>query len=259
MKKFFISLILIFLAHFFTINLAYCEEDFFDSNNFEQAKSQSKLSSSKVAKAIEKNKKNGGFFSFFKRKSKEDEQENQKGYYGELPDINSDFEYKKQTLPSAPQIDMEIPKDDEFDEDNIKKAPYDDSLFLDMVIKKEPDSQYLNDIQKLKYALENLKKCIEEQGSIQRFNACVNVFELYVQNFKKKYENKSESLKESYIDVLNTNYYAKLLGNLKYDSNYYARYIPTNQGKYSKENIAFEEKKLLDRINRTLFLLNNEN
>ena len=111
----------------------------------------------------------------------------------------------------------------------------------------------------LKHALENLKKCIEEQGSIQRFNACVNVFELYVQNFKKKYENKSESLKESYIDVLNTNYYAKLLGNLKYDSNYYARYIPTNQGKYSKENIAFEEKKLLDRINRTLFLLNNEN
>ena len=84
------------------------------------------------------------------------------------------------------------------------------------------------------------------------------MLELYTQNFKKKYENKSESLKESYIDVLNTNYYSKLLGNLKYDSNYYARYIPTQQGKYSKENILIEEEKLLNRVNKTLFLLNNE-
>ena len=127
-----------------------------------------------------------------------------------------------------------------------------------MIIKKEPDSEYLNDIQKIKFALNNLKKCLEEKGDIQRFNACVNGLELYVQSLKKKYENKSESLKESYIDLLNTNYYAKVLGNLKYDANYYARFVPTQNGQYSKENITLEEEKLLNRVNKTIFLLNNE-
>ena len=141
---------------------------------------------------------------------------------------------------------------------NLKKAPYDDALFLDVIVKKDKVSEYLNDIQRTKFALNNLKKCIEENGDIQRFNGCVNVIDLYVKNLKLKYQDKSESLKESYIDILTTNYYAKVLGNLLYDSNYYARYIPVSQGKYSEQNIQNEKQKLLARINRTLFLINGE-
>lgn len=259
MKKTFISLILIFLAHFFTINSAYCEEDFFIDGNFSEAKNKMKLPTSKIENAVKKAKN-----TKFKKKTKFNYQTNKEeeipqGYYGVLPDIEKDFQYKKQAMPTSAQIDMKIPDSDELPpEETLKKAPFDDALFLDMVIKKEPDSQYLNDVQKIKFALRNIKKCIEENGDIQRFNACVNGLDLYVQNLKKKYENKSESLKESYMDVLNTNYYAKLLGNLKYDANYYARYIPTNEGKYSKENIALQEEDLLNRINKTIFLLNNE-
>ena len=187
-----------------------------------------------------------------------EEEEIPQGYYGTLPNIEEDFAYKKQSSPSSSQMDVKVPDESELTEENLKPAPFDDALFLDMIIKKEPDSEYVKDIQKTKFALENLKKCIEEKGDIQKFNANVNLVELYVQNLKKKYDDKSESLKESYIDVLNTNYYAKLLGNLKYDANYYARYIPVAQGKYSKENISQEEEKLLNRINKTLFLLNNE-
>ena len=84
------------------------------------------------------------------------------------------------------------------------------------------------------------------------------MIDLYVKNLKLKYQDKSESLKESYIDILTTNYYAKVLGNLLYDSNYYARYIPVSQGKYSEQNIQNEKQKLLARINRTLFLINGE-
>ena len=80
-----------------------------------------------------------------------------------------------------------------------------------------------------------------------------------MKNFIEKYEQESESLKESYIEILNTNYYAKLLGNLKYDANYYARYVPVQEGQYSKENIQAKEELLLDRINKTIFLVNNEN
>lgn len=254
MKKFFISLILIFLAHFFTINQAYCEEDFFIDSSFEDAKSQNKITKEKIVKSLGEKKEKK---SFFKRK-KQKENDESKGYYGKLPDIEGDFEYKKQNISKTPQIDMKIPTEDELNEENLKKAPFDDSLFLDMVLKKEPDSQYLNDVQKIKFALKNLKNCIEEKGDIQRFNACVNHLELYVQNLKKKYENKSEALRESYIELLNTNYYAKILGNLKYDANYYSHYVPVQQGQYSKENISSQEQKLLERVNKTLFLLNNE-
>ena len=84
------------------------------------------------------------------------------------------------------------------------------------------------------------------------------MIDLYSKNLKLKYQEKSESLKESYIDILTTNYHAKILGNLLYDSNYYARYIPTSQGKYSEQNIKNEKSKLLARLNKTLFLINNE-
>ncbi|MBR5304699.1 MAG: hypothetical protein IKU37_07735 [Candidatus Gastranaerophilales bacterium] len=253
MKKIFISLILIFLAHFFTIKPAYCEEDFFSTENFK--KSKPKPPTQSVARAVENTKKKG-LFSKFNRKTNNTENENQ-GYYGTLPDVEADFKYKKQTKPSSSQIDMKIPNE-EIKEENLKKAPFDDSLFLDMVIKKEPDSQYVNDIQKIKFSLNNLKKCLENKDDIQKYNACVNGLELYVQNFKRKYENESESLKESYIEVINTNYYAKVLGNLKYDANYYSRYVPTQKGQYSEENISSKEEDLLNRINKTLFLLNNE-
>jgi len=244
------------------MNFACCEEDFFIDSNFTEAKNKMNLPTSSVKRAVEKTKKEGFFSKFKKKNSKFNYQTNKEeiipeGYYGTLPDIEADFKYKQQSAQSSREVDLVIPND-EINEDNLKKAPFDDSLFLDMVIKKEPDSPYLNDVQKIKFALENLKKCLEEKSDIQRYNACVNGLELYVQNLKKKYENKSESLKESYIDLLSTNYYAKLLGNLKYDANYYARYVPVQEGQYSKENIALEEEKLLNRVNKTLFLLNNE-
>lgn len=262
MKKTLFSLILIFLVNFFTINLAYCEEDFFIDSTFVEAKNKMKIPSQKVADVVEKTKKKNWFSKQTKKTrynyATNKEEEIPQGYYGTLPDIEADFEYKKQVAPSSSQSDMIIPENDEINEENLKPAPFDDALFLDMVIKKEKDSDFVKDIQKIKMALQNLKKCIEEEGNIQRFNSCVNMLELYVQNLKRKYENKPESFKESYIEVLNTNYYAKLLGNLKYDSNYYARYIPVEQGKYSQDNISIEEEKLLNQVNKTILLLYQE-
>ena len=86
----------------------------------------------------------------------------------------------------------------------------------------------------------------------------VFILDLYTKNLQEKYENKSESLKESYLSILHTNNQAKILGNLMYDSNYYAKYIPTSTGQYSKENISLEQEKLLNKINKTLFLINEE-
>lgn len=266
MKKVFISLSLIFLAHFFTIGSANCEEDFFIEKTFEEAKNVLDLPE-EPKEEIKQPAKKSKFFSKKpkkeKNKKKFDPAANKtetipKGYWGQLPDISKDFEYKKQSSKTNSQNNFNFDDNSDLNEENLKPAPYDDPLFIDVIVKKDKTSNYVNDLQKTKYALNNLKKCIEEQGDIQRFNACVNMVDMYSENLKNKYENKSESLKESYKNILITNYHAKVLGNLIYNSNYYSRYIPTQQGQYSKENISKEKQELLIKIDKTLFSINNE-
>lgn len=262
MKKF-ISLIIIFLFYFCAFNLVSCAEDFFIEGNFSEAKEKKEMPVEEVKKTTKKEKKKT-WFSKFKKEKKFNYQTNKneevpKGYYGKLPDIYSDFQYKKQIEPSSGERNLQQPDSANLNDENLKPAPFDDALFLDVIIKKEKTSQYVNDIQKIKFALNKLKECIEQQGDIQRFNACVNTIELYVKNLSIKYQNKPESQKESYIEILNTNYHAKVLGNLKYDANYYARYIPVNEGQYSQSNILNQEQDLLDKINKTLFYITNEN
>ncbi len=255
MKKFFISLFTI-LLYFLAITSAYCEEDFFTNSNFSDAKPKTKIQTNIENKTNNIKKTTSKKFNLFKKKNKKEE--NSSGYWGKLPDIEEDFKYKNQNSASTNDIGAKIPDREDIDDENLKPAPFDDSLFLDVIVKEKKSSNYVNDLQKTKFALQSLRDCIMNQGDIQRFNGCVNLIDLYVKNLKTKYENSSESLKESYQDILATNYYAKVLGNLKYDANYYSRYIPTQQGQYSNSNIKKEEENLLNRINRTLFLINQE-
>ena len=129
MKKLLFSLNLILLFHFFTINFAYCEEDFFMNSNFKEAKKQSKISQTAKEKT--------GFFSKFKKDKKTDDSEISKGYYGALPNISRDFAYKKQVADTTSEIDAKIPTKEELDNENLKSAPFDDALFLDVIVKKE--------------------------------------------------------------------------------------------------------------------------
>jgi len=268
MKRF--SLELFLLIIFFATGTACCEDSFYTGVPYDDTKSKMSFpvsNSIEEAQPIKKEEKKGVFSKLFKsNKPKKQTRYNSltnknetipQGYYGNLPNIEQDFKYKKSMPdPTSPEIGAYIPQE-KLDETNLKEAP-NDSLFLDMVVKKQKDSNYINDVQKTKYALNNLKKCIEDKGDIQRFNGCINMVDLYSKNLQNKYENKSDSLRESYIDILNTTYHAKVLGNLLYEANYYARYIPTEAGKYSKENIEAQKQSLLKRINKTLFLIANE-
>ena len=266
MKKNIIKLI-VFLI-FLTVNQAYCQEDFFIDTHFVESKNAKPEYEKKIDDIKEKIKETKeekkGFFSRFKKQNKKFNyttnkyEEIPKGYYGTLPNIEDDFSYKKQYSKSSPQNDIVVPSDEENKEENFKKAPFDDALFLDVIVKEEKKSTYVNDLQRVKYALNNLKNCIEQKGDIQRFNACVNLVDLYTKNLKTKYQNKPEANKESYIEILASNYYAKELGNLKYDAGYYSKYIPVNDGKYSSQNIDLKEQALLNKVNKTIFLINQE-
>ncbi|MBQ8476262.1 hypothetical protein IJ531_04285 [bacterium] len=271
MKKLF-SLEFLILVMFFTMGTAHCEDSFYIGVPYDDTKNKMSFPVTKTTQEAqpiqeEANEKKGFFSKLFKSNKPKKQtrynyatnktEEIPQGYYGKLPNIGQDFKYKQQSAPTNTEIDAYIPNND-INQDNLKQAPYDDTLFLDVIVKKEKSSNYINDIQKTKFALTSLKNCIEQGGDIQRFNGCVNMVDLYSKNLQKKYENQSDSLRESYIDILNTNYYAKVLGNLMYDANYYARYVPTQEGQYSKTNIENKKADLLKRINKTLFLIANE-
>lgn len=267
MKKNILTLII--FVNFLMIDFAYCQEAFYIDSYFEETKNpkpkyEQKVDDIKEKIELEKKEEKKGFFSKFKRKNAKfnyttnQYEEIPRGYYGELPDIEDDFNYKKQSSRSSPNSDLIMSDTQERKEEDFKEAPFDDALFLDVLVKQEKSSNYVNDLQRIKYALNNLKDCIEKNEDIQRFNACVNLLDLYTKNLKTKYQNKFEAQKESYFEILSANYYAKELGNLKYDADYYSKYIPVNDGKYSNKNIALKEQNLLNLLNKALFLINQE-
>ncbi len=210
---------------------------------------EDKPSKMEVFKEKIKNVKN-----IFKKKDTKNAQN--QGYYGSLPDIEREFSYKRDSNPLTKSKDTKTLE--EINRANLKDAPFDDPLFLDVIVKKQKASNYINDVQRTKNAITSLKNCIETKGDLQRFNGCVNLVDLYVRNLKGKYQNTEDAYRTSYREILTLNYHAKILGNLKYDANYYARYVPTETGQYSKTNINFQEQNLLKKINKTLLEINSE-
>lgn len=194
------------------------------------------------------------FFDGFKKKKKiiAPNLEN-KGYYGNLPDVQGEFEYKKETIQTPSKNFSEKDIQDGF----LLDAPLGDPVFLDVIIKKDKNSDYINDIIKIKFTLEKLRKCIMEEANIQLFNANVNVLDLQTTNLEKKYINSANSMTSSFYAIRHVNYSAKMLGNLKYDANFYSRYMPVSDSVYSSGNISSQSAALLEEIEKTIYEIGN--
>lgn len=175
------------------------------------------------------------------------------GYYGTLPNIEREFDYLKQkSRKMSPDGRY---KDGFIDEENLKKAPLEDELFLDVILKKEKDTKFTKDALKMIPLLNNFKNCIENNCDIQRFNANVNTVDLYARRLEKDYGMTPDSQNESFYLIQNIAYLAKLQGNLKYEANFYSKYMPLTGTVYSSENIEKKDYELLMELNKTIFTL----
>lgn len=175
------------------------------------------------------------------------------GYYGTLPNIEREFDYLKQ---KSRKISPDGRYKDSFiDEENLKKAPLDDELFLDVILKKEKDTKFTKDAVKMIPLLNNFKNCIENNCDIQRFNANVNTVDLYARRLEKDYGMTPDSQNESFYLIQNIAYLAKLQGNLKYEANFYSKYMPLSGTVYASENIEKRDYELLMELNKTIFTL----
>ena len=192
--------------------------------------------------------------NFFKKDKKPDVNLEGKGYYGTIPDINKDFEHKKEATQTIPQKQY---SEKDLKDGLLLDAPLNDPLFLDVIIKKDKNSDYVNDLMKIKETLEKLRECIKNDASIQFFNANVNVLDLQTTNLEKKYQYSAYAQTNSYYAVRHVNYSAKVLGNLKFDANFYSRYMPIQDSVYAPKNIKEQSAALLNEIEQTIFEIGN--
>jgi len=175
------------------------------------------------------------------------------GYYGTLPNIEREFDYLKQNNKKT-SLDGKY-KDTLIDEMNLQKSPVQDDLFLDVILKKEKNTKYTQDVLRFIPIFERFKTCISESCNIQKFNANVNVIDLYTRRLEKDYEYSPESSSESYYLIRNIAYLSKLQGNLKYEANFYSKYMPLQGSIYSKENIQKKDMELILELDKTIFAL----
>lgn len=179
-----------------------------------------------------------------------------KGYTGILPNIQAEFEYKhpKKTTIKDKKLNAKDYLPEEFQNSKI-----DDPLFLDVILGREKASAYVVDMLRIMKFLESFRKTIENKQDIQRFNANVNLLDLHARRIETLYSNKPEGESPSYWLLLDLAYKAKILGNLKYDANYYSKFSPITGTKYDPVNIENEDKKLMDELDETVFAIRQLN
>jgi hypothetical protein len=178
-----------------------------------------------------------------------------RGYMGTLPEISRYFEYKIKDAESPVDSSLYV---EDVDKVDFMQGPMDDSVFLDVIIKKETPSKYIDDIMDIIPVLTAFRTSIVQGGDIQSFNANVNTLDLYVTKLEKDYSDNSVSLSQSYNMLQEVSYKAKVLGNLKYEANYWSKYQPIVKPQYKPQYLKAQDDALLKQIDKTIFVLKTE-
>lgn len=189
-------------------------------------------------------------FGFFKPKQKFP---TDGGYVGTLPDLGARFQ-KTQIQEAAPVFD----RVESFrDQNQIKPLPRDNPAFVNIILKKDKTSQYLNDINDVILALEKLANLIETKQDIQKFSAEAYYVKANVEYLKNKYKNKSESSYVSFQKLMKLNMQIQSVVQLRVEGNKYLPYLAQSDSGYvyGQNNIDRQMDYLLQEINTALVLL----
>lgn len=175
------------------------------------------------------------------------------GYVGTLPNLEDRF---KQNEIEETQPSFEY-KDGFNDPNSIKPVPRDNPAFINIIMKKDKTSQYVNDLNDLISIIENLQTSIEEKDNIQKFNAQSYFLKENIDYFRDKYKDKAEESFISFKKVMQLNTHVQAVSQLRKESEVYSPYV-TSAGSgnmFSQNNIDNQLDYLLDDIKKTLVVL----
>lgn len=174
-------------------------------------------------------------FSFGKKKTVTDP--NETGYRGALPDVESEFDYKRKNTDKnvSPMFNFDTSKS----LDNLKPAPIDNPKYLDIIIKKDKTSSYVNDLYEIKNLLEKFKQTIDMNDSIQVFNAQASSLIDYSVYVKDKYQYQKESSSASYKKLMALSDASRKVAILRTQAGTYSKYLS-----YSAEGAVFSNRNI---------------
>ena len=193
------------------------------------------------------------FGAFFKKKDVDID--GNEGYVGKLPDITK--EYEQSEVEVAPPI---YDKTQDFHSGNaIKPIPRDDPSFVNIILKKEKTSEYVNDLQEFIEMLEKIYDSIEDKEDVQRFASRVYYLNANADYLKEKYSNKPESGFVSFKQIMKASDEAKEVLRIRSEAEKYKKYLAyTDTGyEYSKNNIDMQLFNLQLSLEKTINLLKN--
>lgn len=181
-----------------------------------------------------------------------------KGYNGALPNLN------KHQIP--PKEDKKVASpvfeaNEQFnDPTTLKPIPRDNPAFVNIILKTDKSSDYLNHVNEMIGYVEKLIDSIENEESDQLFIAKARVFKFKVDHLKKLYEGKSESYYASYKRLQQVGAQTDTIATLRYEAYTYKRYLAyqTTGSVYNPANVAQQLEYLREELQDTLMILKEE-
>ena len=194
------------------------------------------------------------FAGFFK-KDNSNNIDTSKGYVGTLPDLSQEYSSGESNV-SPPMFDK---IQDFHSENKIKPTPKENPVFVNIILKKDKTSQYVNDIQEFIDMFEQIAKAIETKENIQRFASRVYYLNINTAYFSDKYAGKPESNYISYKQIIKVNNQAKEIAKLRSSAEKYKKFLAyTDTGaEYNPNNIDMQLFDLKLSIEKVVNILKN--
>ena len=193
------------------------------------------------------------FGAFFKKDNPDID--SSKGYVGKLPDLTQEYQ-PSSTEVAPPMFDKTM---DFHSENEVKPVPRDDPAFVNIILKKDKTSPYVNDLQEFIEVLEQIYDSIENNEPVQRFASRIYYLNINTEYLKDKYGDKPESNYTSYKQLLNVSEQAKNVSKLRSDAEKYRKYLAYSSTgtEYNSNNIDVKMFDLKLSIEKTINILKN--
>lgn len=183
--------------------------------------------------------------------------QSKKGYVGTLPDVTEKFQ------PSTPTEATPVFESQEgFDDpDQLKPVPRENPAFVNIILKQDKHSQYLNDISRIIPIIEQLISGIEDELNSQVFVAKANVLYLNIDALRRKYEGKPESYYISFTKLMPLGTHVKSIATLKSEAEKYSKYLAyqSTGAIYAPDNVNQQVEYLRQELEEVLVILKQVN
>lgn len=162
------------------------------------------------------------FGAFFKKQTPDFDPS--QGYMGTLPDLTKEH---KPTEPSVAHPIFDKTKD--FNSANeLKPIPDDNPAFVNIILKQDKTSPYINDLREFIDMFEQIYESIDTHENVQRFAARVYFLNKNAEYFRDKYSDKPEGSFISFEKVLEISNHAKNVSELRTEAEKYKLYLTYN-------------------------------